>query len=515
MTMTKRTTIEKTTSICPVCLERVRPLKALDAELFEEEGQIFIDRKCPKHPDEDLKELVSSHAGIFHRLKSLYDKFAPKDTKLSNPGSETTYGCPNDCGICPEHQSSTVLSIIDVTNTCNMKCPTCFARAGEGALYLLPKEVVFKMIDKLRENKPNPPPALQFSGGEPTLHKDLVEMVKYAAAKGFKHIEINTNGLRIAAEGGAEYWKQLIDAGVSSAYLQFDGVDDEVYKKTRGMDGLFEVKKRTMENMRKAGEDNIVLTVTLEKGVNDHQIGAIIQFAEDNQDLVKGINFQPVSFAGRIDYSKRKEMRITPTDLIKLAEEQTSGQLKSEYWFPINIINPVIRLARRLTKHHPPDFSPSVYCGVLTMLVKDEEEKFRALPSMMNVEKFMENVDKAEKSLQKGGLLSKVEAYARLNWASFRYVDPLPRKYLLDLLKQTRKESYGVLSEWMKMGLFIGCMHFQDPYNYDLKRLSQCVVHYAVPGGGIIPFCTQNNLGYRQEQEKELAQKYPLIAVPQ
>lgn len=512
--------VKETKSICPECLEEYlekgeRPLETLPAILFEEGGAIFIDRKCDKHPDLDLKEIVWSDAEIFYRMNRLAEKYQPKDAKMTNPRTGTTEaGCPNDCGICPEHQSATVLAVIDVTNRCNMHCPICFANAGTaGYLYELPKEQVFSMIDNLRSNSPYPPPALQFSGGEPTLYEDLPEVVRYAKERGFKHIEVNTNGLRIAGPNGDEYWGDLIEAGVSTPYLQFDGVDNEVYKISRGRDDMFDIKLRAMNNMRKAGEDNIVLTVTLVNGVNDHQVGDIINFAIKNKDLVKGVNFQPVSCTGRVDYSKRKEMRITVSDVIKRSEEQTNGLLVADDWYPINIINPVIRVARDLTHHRPPDFSPSVFCGALTMLVEDENEKVTQLPRLMNVEKFMDNLVKVDEYLQRGGRLSKAAAYAKLLWTAYRYVDRTPRSYLFDLLRQQRKgkkeESYPILSEFMKKGvggggIFVGCMHFMDSYNYDVERVGSCVVHYATPDEKrqIVPFCTLNNL-HRQGIEKK------------
>jgi hypothetical protein len=499
--------VEETQSICPQCLEeKRRPLKSLPAELFEKDGAIFINRKCPEHPDLNLKELVSSHAVIFNRMQRLDKKFSPEHAKISNPRTKTEYGCPNDCGICPDHQSSSVLTIIDVTNRCNMRCNFCFANAGAaGYVYELTKEQVFSMIDNLRSNLPYPPPALQFSGGEPTLYKELTEVIRYARRKGFNHIEINTNGLVVAGSGGDEYWKELIDAGVSSAYLQFDGVNNEVHKKTRGMDKLFDKKEAAMNNMRKAGEDNIVLTVTLVKGINDNQVGKIIEYAIKNQDLVKGVNFQPVSCTGRIDYSRRKEMRITVSDVVKLAEEQTKGFLVADDFYPISAVNPVIRVTRDLTHHRPPDFSPSVFCGTLTMLVKDESGKFIPLPRIMDVENFMTELVKVDSRIQKYGVLYKPFVIPKLYRTAKKYVDDLPRKYLFDLIKQQRKGSYSILSEFMKLGLFIGCMHFMDPWNYDLGRVRNCVVHYAAPDGRIIPFCTYNNLGYREEIERKFS----------
>jgi 7,8-dihydro-6-hydroxymethylpterin dimethyltransferase len=178
------------------------------------------------------------------------EKFRFEGDGMENPRTQKKLGCPNDCGICPEHHSHTALAIIDITNRCNLKCPVCFANANyAGYVYEPTMEQVIGMLENLRATKPVPAQALQFSGGEPTIRKELPDMVRKAKELGFNHVEVNTNGLRLSQD--VEFAKELKEAGVSTIYLQFDGLTSDVYKYIRGVD-LLDIKMKAIENLRLA-----------------------------------------------------------------------------------------------------------------------------------------------------------------------------------------------------------------------------------------------------------------------
>ena len=284
--------IKDTKSICPECL------KVLDATIFEDDGKVYIKKECPEHGF--FQELYWSDYDQYLRAEKLrYD-----GEGLNNPRTKTVNGCPYDCGICPEHKSHTALAIIDVTNRCNLKCPVCFANAAAaGYVYEPTKDEVAGMLENLRANDPVPATALQFSGGEPTIRNDLVDLVQKAKEVGFRHVEINTNGVRLSQS--VDYCKELKAAGVSTVYLQFDGLTPDVYKFIRGVD-LLETKMKAIENCRQAGLHSLVLVVTLVKGVNDNQLGDIINFAAQNFDVIRCINVQPVSLCGRLPQKERE-----------------------------------------------------------------------------------------------------------------------------------------------------------------------------------------------------------------
>ena len=188
--------IKNTKSLCPECL------KVIDATIFENDGKVFIKKTCNEHGQ--YNELYWSNYEQYVRA----EKFRFEGDGLANPRTEKKQGCPYDCGICPEHKSHTALAIIDITNRCNLKCPVCFANAtAAGYVYEPTAEQVTGMLENLYSNKPVSATALQFSGGEPTIREELFDFIKKAKEIGFKHVEVNTNGVRLAND--PQYAKKL------------------------------------------------------------------------------------------------------------------------------------------------------------------------------------------------------------------------------------------------------------------------------------------------------------------
>jgi uncharacterized radical SAM superfamily Fe-S cluster-containing enzyme len=355
------------------------------------------------------------------------------------------------------------------------------------------KEQVYGMLENLRENKPVPATALQFSGGEPTIRKELPDFIRKAKELGFSHVEVNTNGLRISQS--VEYAKELKDAGASTIYLQFDGLTSDVYKFIRGID-LLDIKMKAIENLRKAGLTSVVLVVTLVKGVNDNQLGDIINFAAKNFDVIRCINVQPVSLCGRLPPQDREKMRITITDFMKNVEEQTNGTIKASDFYPVPTVAPIAKAVGALKDRRYIEFSAHPHCGMATYLLI-EDGKITPITKLANVDKFVGVMKKVYELASKG---NKTEAKLRLA-GSIRYVKfGFLRKYVLGVIT---KGDYKSLGELQRKSLLLASMHFMDPYNFDLERIEQCLIHYAVPDGRIIPFCTMNSI-HRQEVEKKL-----------
>ena len=214
------TAIDKTVpSICPVCF------KVIPAFIFRDDGKVFMWKRCLEHGE--FKDIYWSDATLYRRFRSYWFE----GSGIDNSSNSTGKGCPYDCGICQNHKTSTLLGNIDITNRCNLACPVCFANAG-GRIYEPTLEQIQSMMLNLRSEKPAPCPAIQFSGGEPTIRDDLPEILNMARAAGFAQVQIATNGLRLASS--PEYCKHLVQNGLSTVYLQFDGVCDDVYRRTRG-----------------------------------------------------------------------------------------------------------------------------------------------------------------------------------------------------------------------------------------------------------------------------------------
>lgn len=478
--------IKRTKSLCPECMQ------VLDAEIYEEGGAVYIGKTCPSHGR--FEDVYWSDYELYKKV----EKYECIGEGVKNPRTTTVKGCPYDCGICPAHKSHTVLSIIDVTNRCNLKCPICFANAATaGYLYEPTQDEIRSMLKNLRDNQPVAPNSIQFSGGEPTVRDDLPDLIAMAKELGFHHIEVNTNGIRISKD--VDFLKRLMDAGLSTLYLQFDGMKPGPYIAARGLD-LFETKLKVIENCRSVGLDSVVLVPTVVKGINDDQIGSIIRFAARNSDVVRGVNFQPVSMAGRIDKNKLREMRITIPDVLRLAEEQTNGEIKVSDFYPIPVVLPVSRAVAALKGKRYQEFTNHQHCGMATMIMP-EGDKLVPITHYANVEKFMDSLNKVYENASKGSML---RAKMRLLGAT-RHVK---LSLLGDLVSSVLLQGdYDTLGQFMRKVILIGCMHFMDPYNFDLERVSRCTIHYAFPDGKIIPFCTMNSI---HRPSLELAHSKPL-----
>ena len=281
----------------------------------------MMEKTCPVHGE--FKDCVYSDVALYLKM----EEWEFGDNKgLSNPamdkGAEAV--CPDDCGLCSLHTSHSALANVDLTNRCNLTCPVCFANANSaGYLYEPDMEQVRTMLNALRNERPVDGRVVQFSGGEPTIHPKFIEILAMAKEMGFTHLQAATNGILIA--GSLEFAKKCKEAGLATLYLQFDGVTDDIYLKTRG-EALVEMKMRCIENCRAAGM-KIVFVPTIVKGLNDHQLGDILKVAIDNVDTVSGISFQPVAFTGRISKAGVGSQALHP-DRSGICPERPDGNVR-------------------------------------------------------------------------------------------------------------------------------------------------------------------------------------------
>jgi tetraether lipid synthase len=485
-----------TRSVCPECK------KVIAASIFEENGKIIIGKQCPDHGN--FRDVYWSDAKIYRK----FENYSYTGLGVSNFQSPSSLNCPLDCGICNLHETGTLLANIDVTNRCNLQCPVCFANARIKGFVCEPSfEEIRKMMKTLRDEKPIPCCAIQFSGGEPTIREDLPEIIELAEELGFAQIQIASNGIRLAKS--IKYCERLRDATLRTIYLSFDGVTPEPYIENEGFNSL-PLKKKAIENCRNFGPESVVLVPTLAKGVNDSQVGGIIRFAADNLDIIKGVNFQPIAFTGRIDQSQREKMRITIPDVIKLAEEQTNGEIPSDAWYPVSFVVPICRFLSAMRQIPLPELTAHPHCGAATY-VFFEEGHFIPITDFLDVEGFTEFLKDVTPEIT--GKVSRVITLAKVMKQVPRYFDKekAPKsvdavRMILDVLKKGNMDN---TSRFHRNTLFIGAMHFQDLYNIDLERVKKCGVHYAIPDGRIIPFCTYN-IFHRDSVESKFSAPYVL-----
>jgi uncharacterized radical SAM superfamily Fe-S cluster-containing enzyme len=475
--------IKKTKSLCPACNAVV------DAEIVEEDGRVWILRSCSVHGQS--RHLYWSDAKMYHR----FEKYEAIGRGIENPQSEKTpAGCPTDCGLCGNHKSQTLLANIDLTNRCNLDCEFCFANARAcGFVYEPSFDEVVRMMQVLRNEKPIPAPAVQFSGGEPTMREDLVEIIRKAKELGFPQVQIATNGIRIAKE--LELVQQLKDAGLNTVYLHFDGVSRET-------NPFLKQHEKAVENLKQVGL-GVVLVPTIIKGKNDHEVGDIIRFAISHISVIRGVNFQPVAFTGAASDDDVRKSRITIPDLLERVEGQMGGILKKDDFYPVPCVLPFSDLVEAYTGRPQVRFTAHQHCGAATYVFVQKDE-IVPVNRMVDVDAFFESITQMTQTLKKGGTINKykalLEGVKNMHGSVKKGEQGNTTAFWKMIGKTLIGQNFEALREFHWNALFIGTMHFMDKYNYDLDRVSRCCIHYATPDGTLIPFCTYNSGPVYREQ---------------
>src|SRR3954454_11819318 len=334
-----------TDSLCPKCVPEIRQqildgklphevllnekVGEIKATIVERDGQILMVKDCPTHGH--FEDVMAIDTDFFKHLEEVFpgrDIRAHSDEKLHNHGSSTV-----------KHGRGSVLTI-DLTNRCNMMCDPCFMDANQvGYVHELAWEEIQKILDDAASVRPRRQMSIQFSGGEPTLSPFFLDAIRYARQKGYFAVQCATNGLRFAEEPG--FAKQCKEAGLRMAYLQFDGVTNEA-NSHRKIGNLYDVKLRAIEELAAAGID-VILVVTIVNGLNNDQVGPIVEFAVENADKITVVSFQPVSFTGRdedISDELRRQQRYTLSHLARDVAEQTGVTSPHRDWFPLSSLSP-------------------------------------------------------------------------------------------------------------------------------------------------------------------------------
>ncbi|MGE5944298.1 MAG: radical SAM protein [Flavobacteriales bacterium] len=306
MPVRKYTYYDFTLSLCPECLKRV------DAKIVFENGNVYMLKRCSEHGNS--KVLIADDIEYYKNIRN-YNK--PSETPYTF-NTKTHYGCPYDCGLCPDHEQHSCLSIVEVTDRCNLTCPTCYAGSSPTYGRHRTLDEIKKMLDTIVANEKEPD-VVQISGGEPTIHPQFFEILDYAKTLPIRHLMLNTNGIKIAKDiAFAERLKTY--APDFEIYLQFDSFEDSVLRELRGAD-LSTIRMKALEHLN-ALNLSTTLVVTLQKGLNDHEIGKIIDFALQ-QKCVRGVTFQPTQIAGRLEHFNPETDRMTLTEVRRKILEQT------------------------------------------------------------------------------------------------------------------------------------------------------------------------------------------------
>lgn len=449
---------ELTRSLCPECR------RMIDAQVLIRDGAVFLRKYCLDHGWHEA--LVSSDADWY--LNSL---------KFNKPGSipldfatKAEAGCPHDCGLCPEHQQHTCIGVIEITNRCNLNCPTCFADAGRG--HDLNLTQVEAILDRLMVTEKEPE-IIQISGGEPTIHPQILDILEAAKSRNIRHVMLNTNGLRIAQE--PDFVRQLATFQ-PTIYLQFDGFITRTYNSLRGRD-LLTMKRKALDRLAEAGI-TVILVATITQSINDNEIGNILHYGLKHP-AVSGISYQPVTFCGRSQIIPDPLHRLTLPDILHQLEVQTAGRLHINDFFPVPCPHPA--------------------CSACTYLVKDHDQ-ITPVTRFVNVEDYHDFITNRTVVDFPGEMKAALESL----WSMAAIMGSEKTNNALSCA--TCNLSLPSLdTEALEERFFMIQVHgFMDKYNFDLKRLMKCCVHQLLPDGRAVPFCAYNNLGYRQKIREEV-----------
>ncbi|MBK7884479.1 MAG: radical SAM protein [Chitinophagaceae bacterium] len=445
-----------TVSICSTCLRRV------DAKIVFENSKVYMLKNCPTHGFE--KVLIATDIEYYKSLRN-YNK--PSETPLQF-NTKTHYGCPYDCGLCQDHEQHSCLTVIEITDRCNLQCPTCYAMSSPHYGRHRTVEEVEKMLDIIVANE-GTPDVVQISGGEPTVHPDFFAIMDIAKQKPIKHLMLNTNGIRIAKD--LEFTKKLAAyAPDFEIYLQFDSFKPEALEQLRGKD-LTDVRVKALENLN-AVNLSTTLVVTLQQGVNDDEIGKIIEFALQ-QKCVRGVTFQPTQVAGRTDNFNPATDRITMTDVRQKILDQTSIFQPNDLipvpcnpdalmmGYALKLAGQTFPLTRYIDPAHLLDNSRNT-------IIYEQDDALKA--KMIDIFSTGISVDRVEENM----------------------------KQLLCCLPQIKAPGLGYENLFR-----IIIMRFIDAYDFDVRAIKKSCVHIVHKDGRVIPFETMN-LFYRDDKEEYL-----------
>ena len=426
----------KTESVCPVCL------RVLKAEKRAEKDGIYMDKTCPEHG--------SFSSLIWEGDLLSYFQWSTESIREEPPvmpkGAEK--GCPYDCGLCEKHQRKGCCMLLELTNRCNLRCPVCFASAGESPVKEPSLKDIGRQFDMLMAH--GGPFNIQLSGGEPTMRDDLPEIIRLGREKGFSFFQLNTNGLRLAREPG--YAEALKNAGLNTVFLQFDGVSDDVYIALRGRE-LMKEKEAAIANCAAAGL-GIVLVPVIARGINDGQVGEVLRYGLAHAPAVRGVHFQPISYFGRCALD-RPEKPITIPKMLSLIEEQTDGMMRSADFSGGGAENPYCSF--HASYRHLPD-------GSLKAMNRKNESCCCCTGSDDSRE-FVANQwsgAEEERVFDDDGEMEETSA-------------------LDAFLSQIKRDTFAVSG-----------MVFQDACNLDLSRLTRWYICEVDEDFGIVPFCAYN-----------------------
>ena len=468
-------------TLCPDCGRNIL------GRVYDWRGNVMMEKTCPEHGY--VVDRIFTGTGLFLKMQQWSFR---EGAGLENPQVEGAAHCPSACGLCNMHQSHTLLGQIDLTNRCNLSCPICFANANVQGFVSEPTfDEIVPLLEQLRRYRPVPASAVQFTGGEPTIHKDFLAVVAKAKELGFSHVQAASNGIQFAKR---DFALAAAEAGLHTIYLQFDGTDDAIYEYTRGRK-LLETKLQALENIHAAGM-KVCLVPTIVRGVNDHQVAKILQFAIDNIHVVSAIAYQPVSFTGRISLAERAAQRYTLGDLAN--DLAATGRVDPQRdFYPLSVVAPLSRLLAAISGDPKITATSHPTCSSGAYFVVDKHRNAVPITRFLDIEALFPEMEELAGQIETSRFAAILKLKAPYLFAKHFKAKEAPEgmnaKSFMHALKglTDKKTGRGKAGEKTYRTLLAAGMHFQDRYNFDVERVKRCVIHYSTPEG-MFPFCAYN-----------------------
>jgi len=443
----------QTVSLCADCLAPV------PAKIIEEDGAVFYLKRCRTH---GVQKVRVSGDPAFWRAQETWVKPSDRPQAFATRIEE---GCPYDCGLCPDHEQHSCLAILEVNETCNLTCPVCFAGsspAQTGQKTLAECEALLDML-VAAEGEPD---LLQISGGEPTLHPQIMDILRAAKSRPIRHVMLNTNGLRIAKDPAFVAELASLKPGFE-VYLQFDSLRPEALKTLRGAD-LTRIRQQALQALEVAGIST-TLVVTVKQGVNDDETGAIIDHAL-TWSCVRGVTFQPIQDAGRNEGFDPARDRITLSDI--RASVIAHGVFGAADMIPLPC-------------------NPSSICVGYGLRSGD---RIAPITGLLPKDLLLSELPNSVTFERHPGLRARI-----FDFFSLTNVDQVVPERLETLF--CCFPGIEAPSEVGYKDLFrVAISEFLDPHNFCLSRVKRSCVHFLT-ADGIIPFDTYN-LFYRDEDAR-------------
>jgi uncharacterized radical SAM superfamily Fe-S cluster-containing enzyme len=319
--------LEKIESVCPACYQEGK-INKIDAYIVEEDGRVYIKKTCDEHGE--FKDIYFGDINLYNK----WMKYTVTGTKAPDVKTEIM-DVPELYNV---HTSQSVLTNLLITNRCDLRCNYCFMNAGaSGNVYEPTIDQIRKLMIQARSEEPMGSKAIQITGGEPTIRDDLIDIVNMAKEVGFAHVQVNTNGMKLAES--VEYCQQLKDAKVNTVYMSFDGV-------TKKTNPWVEKNKKAIDNLRKVNLKCVLVPVLI-GDKNIQETGKIVRYAFDNMDIIRGVNFQPISFCGRVTKirdEKRDNQRVDYVRMMEELEKEFDNKISRDDFYPVPFVFPVSKL---------------------------------------------------------------------------------------------------------------------------------------------------------------------------